>query len=101
LGAADLIFVDGPFADGPCRYGTLAQVRSYLAPGARLVLDDALRDKELLTAKLWAQDGVVVEGLITRGQGLMIGRIPNGWLSPKRLSGRADHRIQSQPTLEC
>jgi predicted O-methyltransferase YrrM len=74
LGQADFVFVDGPYAKGPCRYGTLPKVISHVRVGARFVLDDALRDKELLTGALWARDGLKVEGIVTIGQGFMIGR---------------------------
>jgi predicted O-methyltransferase YrrM len=76
LGKADFVFIDAPYADGPCRYGTLPKVRSYLAPGARFVLDDALREKELTAGALWAQEGIVVEGVHTIGQGMMVGIVP-------------------------
>jgi len=74
LGQAEFVFIDGPYAEGPCRYGTLPKMRPHVKPGARFVLDDALRDKELLTGALWAQEGVRVEGILTLGNGLMVGR---------------------------
>jgi len=74
LGPADFVFVDGPYANGPCRYGTLPAVRSRVRPGAAFVLHNALRDKELLTATVWADDGLKIEGVLTVGQGLTIGR---------------------------
>jgi hypothetical protein len=76
LGKAEFVFVDGPFADGPCRYGTLPKVRAQLAPGARFAMDDALREKELVAGALWAQAGIAVEGVLTLGQGLLVGTVP-------------------------
>jgi hypothetical protein len=76
LGKAEFILIDGPFAPGPCREGTLSQVRSHVKPGARFMMDDALRGKELLTGALWAQSGISVEGILTLGEGIMIGSVP-------------------------
>jgi hypothetical protein len=76
LGKAEFVFVDGPYAKGPCRYGALPKVRPHLASGARVVLDDALRGEELRAASLWSQDGFLIEGLITLGQGIMLGKVP-------------------------
>jgi hypothetical protein len=76
LGKAEFVFIDGPFANGPCRYGTLPKVRAQLTLGARFVMDDALREKELVAGALWAQEGIVVEGVLTLGQGLMVGTVP-------------------------
>lgn len=75
LGPAEFVFVDGPYAEGPCRYGTLPAARPHIQKGARFVLDDALRDKELLTGTLWAKDRMHVEGVLTIGQGLILGRL--------------------------
>jgi hypothetical protein len=76
LGKADFVLVDGPFSEGPCRYGTLPQVRAWLAPGARFAMDDALRRKELVAGVLWQKEGIEVQGILTLGQGLMIGVVP-------------------------
>jgi hypothetical protein len=76
LGKCDFVLIDGPYADGPSRYGTLPHVRDYLMPGARFCLDDALRPKEMLTGHLWAQEGIRVDGILTVGEGLLIGKIP-------------------------
>jgi hypothetical protein len=76
LGKAEFVLIDGPFADGPCRYGTLPKVRAHLAPGARFVMDDALREKELVAGSLWGPEGIVVQGVLTLGQGLMVGIVP-------------------------
>ncbi len=76
LGKAEFALIDGPFADGPCRYGTLPKVRAQLAPGARFVMDDALREKELVSGALWAREGIVVQGVLTLGWGLMVGTVP-------------------------
>ncbi len=76
LGKAELVFVDGPFAEGPCRYGTLTRVRRQLTPGARFIMDDALRGKELLAGAWWARENISVQGVLTLGQGMMLGSIP-------------------------
>jgi len=76
LGKAEFVFIDGPAAEGPSRYGTLTKVRSYLASDARFAMDDAFREEELLVGSLWEQEGIVVEGVLTHGKGLMIGRVP-------------------------
>ena len=81
LGKAEFVFVDGPFADGPGRYGTVPKVRPYLAPGARVIMDDALREKELAAGALWEKDGLSVDGVLTIGQGVMVGRAPKGWVT--------------------
>jgi hypothetical protein len=76
LGKADFVFVDGPYADGPCRYGTIPRVRKHLAAGARFIMDDALRGKELHAGALWARENIQVEGVLTLGQGMMVGVVP-------------------------
>ena len=76
LGKAEFVLIDGPFSKGPCRYGTLSKVRARLVPGARFAMDDALREKELLVGALWAQEGIVVNGVLTLGQGVMVGTVP-------------------------
>jgi len=76
LGKSDFVLIDGPYAEGPCRYGTLAQCRSFLQSGAVFVLDDALREKELFAALNWVKEGIFVEGIYTLGAGIMIGHVP-------------------------
>ena len=76
LGKAEFVLIDGPDSKGPGRYGTLHQVRSYLAEGARFAMDDGLREKELFLSSLWVQEGILIDGVITHGKGLMIGTIP-------------------------
>jgi len=75
LGKAEFVFIDGPFSEGPCRYGTLSRVREHLVPGARFVMDDALREKELAAGALWAREGIVVDGVLTLGEGIMVGSV--------------------------
>jgi hypothetical protein len=75
LGKADFVFIDGPFADGPCRYGTLPAVRDHLAPSADFALDDGLRHKELAVGSLWERDGIRIYGVLTIGRGIMVGRV--------------------------
>jgi hypothetical protein len=76
LGKAEFVLVDGPFAPGPCREGTLSQACTYLRPGARFMMDDALREKELFTGVMWVKKGISVEGVLTLGEGIMIGSVP-------------------------
>ena len=75
LGSAEFVFIDGPFADGPCRYATLPAVRSFLATGASFAMDDGLRSKELLVASLWEEEGVHVEGVLAVGRGILVGHV--------------------------
>jgi hypothetical protein len=76
MGKAEFVLIDGPFAPGPCREGTLSQVRPHLQSGADFMMDDALREKELFAGALWARSGIAVEGVLTIGEGIMIGHIP-------------------------
>lgn len=78
LGKAEFVFIDGPFAKGPCRYATLPAVRGFLAPGASFAMDDGLRGKELLVGSLWEEEGVQVEGVLTMGRGIVVGSVPQG-----------------------
>lgn len=73
LGEIDFVFIDGPFAEGPCRYATLPWVRDRLAEGARFAMDDALRWKELHVADLWRREGVIMDGILTIGEGVLVG----------------------------
>jgi hypothetical protein len=76
LGKAEFVLIDGPFSEGPCRYGTLPQMRAQLVSGVRFAMDDAFREKELLVGHLWAQEGIVINGVLTLGQGVMVGVVP-------------------------
>jgi predicted O-methyltransferase YrrM len=76
LGKSEFVFIDGPFSDGPCRYGTLPIVRLHLALGAHFVMDDAFREKELFTASLWDKEGFQIDGVVMVGEGLLVGRVP-------------------------
>ena len=51
--AVDLVFIDGPFGDGPVRGPILPAILRRLRRGARVILDDALRDNELRILALW------------------------------------------------
>jgi predicted O-methyltransferase YrrM len=75
LGGAEFVFIDGPFADGPCRYQTLPAVRDHLLPYAPFAMDDALREKEIVTGVLWEQEGIKVDGVLTVGTGIMVGSV--------------------------
>lgn len=76
LGAAEFAVVDGPSVKGLSRYGTLASVRPWLAPGAHFLLDDGLRDRELRVARLWQRDGFRVDGVLAIGKGVITGTAP-------------------------
>ena len=52
-----------------------ALVRPFLRCPARLLLDDAFRDVELLIAEAWAEEpDVTVEGIAIVGKGLLVAR---------------------------
>ena len=57
------VVIDGPFGDGPVRLATLPLVLPYLEKDAIVLLDDALRDNELMIIKAWHQLGVRVRGI--------------------------------------
>ena len=75
LGKADFVLIDGPYSQGPARYSTLLQVLDHLAPGARFVMDDGLREKELFAASLWQKQGLHLEGVLTLGKGVVLGKV--------------------------
>ena len=76
---AEMVVVDGPAAESGARYATLPLVRSHLAPGARVVMDDALRDGELDVAMRWESSGwISIDGICLVGKGLLLATIPNG-----------------------
>jgi predicted O-methyltransferase YrrM len=76
LGKADFIFIDGPAAEGPARYGTLSKLPPHVASGAAFAMDDSLREEELIAGTLWQEEGVLIDGVLTHGKGLMVGRLP-------------------------
>ncbi len=72
----EIVLIDGPAAEEGARVSTLPLVRSLVAPGARVLLDDALRDGEIRAATAWERQGLAtVEGVVLIGSGLMVGRI--------------------------
>jgi predicted O-methyltransferase YrrM len=74
---AGLVMVDGPAAEDGARYATLPLVRGMLAPGAVVVLDDALRDGELDVARRWLAEGWIVSpGIVLTDKGLLVGGVP-------------------------
>ncbi len=76
---ADMVVIDGPAAEPGARYATLPLVRSHLAPGATVVMDDALRDGELDVAMRWERSGWIrVDGISLVGKGLLLATIGNG-----------------------
>jgi hypothetical protein len=75
LGSAEFVFIDGPFAEGPCRYGTVPAVREHLAHSATLAMDDGLREKELIVGHLWQKQRINIRGVLAIGNGIMIGSV--------------------------
>jgi hypothetical protein len=74
--SAEFVVVDGPASVSGARFGTIPLVRQHLAPNARFVLDDALRDGELEVAREWNQlPYVQVEGIRLIERGLLTGTI--------------------------
>jgi predicted O-methyltransferase YrrM len=75
----DLLIVDGPPASlhSQARKPALEVLAPYLAPGAVVILDDALREDELKIVEKWAQDmpGVTVE-LTSFGKGCARLKLP-------------------------
>jgi predicted O-methyltransferase YrrM len=57
------VVIDGPFGDGPVRMPTLPLALPFLAENAVVLLDDALRDNELMIIKAWRNLGVRVHGV--------------------------------------
>lgn len=75
----DLVLIDGPAAEAGARFGTLPTVAPLLAPGAVILLDDALRDGELEAASRWAALGLIaMAGIIPVDHGVLIAR----WSGP-------------------
>jgi hypothetical protein len=73
---ADWIFVDGPAGPDGCRTHTLPVLAQYSRPGAIWFLDDAFRDDELETLRVWSQTrGLTMEGIYPIGKGLATGKI--------------------------
>ena len=73
----DLVLVDGPtLGSGASRLGTVPLVAPFVERDAVLLLDDALRDAELLIASVWSgRDDVIVDGLRPTAKGLLEGRL--------------------------
>jgi predicted O-methyltransferase YrrM len=69
---ASFVLVDGPAAESGARYTTVIGAREWLAPGADILLDDALRDGELDTARRWAAtDWLRVDGIVLVEKGVL------------------------------
>jgi len=56
-----LVVVDGPAAAAGSRVTTLPMLSPHLLSPCPLLLDDALRDGELLAARSWHRDGLIAE----------------------------------------
>ena len=70
-----LVLVDGPAAEAGARYATVPGVRDLLDADAVILLDDALRDGELDTAKRWDDlDWIGVDGMYMTEKGLLRAR---------------------------
>ncbi|NBC31438.1 MAG: hypothetical protein GVY13_02055 [Alphaproteobacteria bacterium] len=76
----DFVIVDGPVTGGPhgvpdSRFPTILLLKDFLAPGAIICLDDALRDTELRLASLWRQlPFVEILGMKIVGKGVTVAR---------------------------
>jgi predicted O-methyltransferase YrrM len=69
---ASFVLVDGPAAESGARYTTVVGAREHLAPGAEILLDDALRDGELDTARRWHETSWLrVHGIVLRDKGVL------------------------------
>lgn len=69
---ASFVLIDGPAAEAGARYTTVVGAREWLAPGADVFLDDALRDGELDTARRWASTTWLrVQGVVLRDKGVL------------------------------
>jgi predicted O-methyltransferase YrrM len=73
----ELILVDGPtLASGASRLGVLDLIAPFAAPGALILLDDALRDAELRVGQEWAERAdTEVLGIRLAGKGMLEARI--------------------------
>jgi hypothetical protein len=71
----DYCLVDGPSVkDFDGRFATLPLVRKYLSRKAKFRMDDALRNRELLTAKKWQQlPYLQLHGIVMVGKGILAG----------------------------
>ena len=73
---AELVLVDGPFAEPGARVATLPLVRNWIAPGARILLDDALRDGELEVGAEWAASSwLQVHGIHLVDKGVLVASV--------------------------
>jgi hypothetical protein len=72
-----LVLVDGPIlSSGASRLGTLDLVKPFIEGDALVLLDDALRDAELLIAETWsARSDINVLGIRPQGKGLLEARL--------------------------
>lgn len=101
--APQLVLVDGPTLDsGASRVGAVDLAAPFVRDGALLLLDDALRDAELLVAERWAaRPDLTVAGITLIGKGLLVGRFSASaprkerWL--KRLLPRSGGRGGTAP----
>jgi len=72
--APDFLLVDGPSGGGMVRFGTLPLVVGHVGTPCRFLLDDALREDELLVASRWQKlPDVRLIGIHLVGHGLLEG----------------------------
>jgi len=73
---AAFVLVDGPAAESGARFATVLAIQPWLAPGALILLDDALRDGELDTARRWDGSGWIhVHGILARDKGILVAEV--------------------------
>ncbi len=73
----DLVLIDGPSrAIRWGRFAALADLVDLLAPGTLVLLDDALRHREITILEAWRSRGLAeVEGIYRMGGGLAVARV--------------------------
>ena len=73
---AQFVLVDGPYAEPGARYATIPTFRKWIATGATVLLDDALRDGELAAARRWHCEGWIdASGISLVEKGLLVAEV--------------------------
>lgn len=80
LKAIELLVVDGPpgSAGKLARFPALPLLRSRLAPGARVLLDDGARQEERLAAERWQEEWGGEWSYVPLNKGLIVGKLDPG-----------------------